>query len=573
MTFTVGAHEIVLISMTCLLAFGRPAVAAETPTTLFHPPIGIESVFPVTVIRHSELTELEQNANGYEIWGKEVVTQSDIPIHFSTAISYPWEYSEIVAERLSKRLQDLSYIRSAKVEFFPSIHPQLLRLYKNLQPFAAQERIIRVTLKHWPHAQLLSFPTFAVLVFNYQDPKLSYSDIVKDWKKTIEDFRKLHELRTLLGIEPRLPWQTMPTLTWVNLPYYGEPDFWNRYWGGSDRDGSDRNKQFLRENSLASFGVADPTHRVIHCNHISYEHTSMGNDFRYFYAVGDWFRGADDTIYVSSSSAEMMWMRIVRAALLVNVVLPEMEKRSADEIEKLTKTRLRLVNARKEAFEVFALSAIDTLHKEVGQIEGELRGIATLQGRIKESLDGYESLLMFLANPFGGPSAKSANYLKNLESAEKGWNCVEEYFSFEQDNRLLVNDRRKGDNYLRKIQMNLQRLNDSSNSLQHEVSDSLSLLEARRSLLWSKWNTLSAIIYPAVGALGALLARGVWIYFRKKKDERQTIIYPAGSALLSGGLYWFYLRQQSGERRTVPEVVFPALGAILGSILWWWFEF
>jgi hypothetical protein len=178
---------------------------------------------------------------------------------------------------------------------------------------------------------------------------------------------------------------------------------------------------------------------------------------------------------------------------------------------------------------------------------------------------------MFLARPFGGPSAMSANYLKNLESAEKGWNCVEEYFSFERDNRLLLNDRRKGDNYLRKIQINLQRLNDSSNSLQHELSDSLSLLEARRSLLWSKWNTWRAIIYPAVGAL---LARGVsWIYFRKKKDERQTIIYPAGSALLSRGLYWFYLPQQSGERRRVSEVVITALGALVGSIVWWLVEF
>jgi len=111
-----GAFTIV-----CVLAFCW--AAAEGSARLFQPPIGIESVFPVSVIRDSLLTELDQLETGYEIWGKEVVTQRHIPTHFSTPVSYPWEYSEEGAARLVGSLQQLPYVGSAQVEYFPSIHP------------------------------------------------------------------------------------------------------------------------------------------------------------------------------------------------------------------------------------------------------------------------------------------------------------------------------------------------------------------------------------------------------------------------------------------------------------------
>ena len=303
----VGLYNSVPVTIACVLALCWPAAAAAQ---LFRPPIGIESVFPVSLIRHSVLTELAQIGNGYEIWGEELVRQSHIPIHFTTPVSYPWEYTQKGAASLVKRLQQLSYVRSAQVEYFPSIHPQLLKHYPDLKALAKKERIIRVTLKDWPNADLLSFPTFTVLVFRYVDRSISYSQIVADWKKTIKTFGTLHELRTLLGIEPRLRWQTIPTLTWVYLHYYRTPEFWNRYWSGSNRDVSDRNKQFLRENSLLSFGADDPSNRVRHCYDVSYEYFISDDSWRLFYATGDWFLGWDETIYVSPSSPQMTWIRI-----------------------------------------------------------------------------------------------------------------------------------------------------------------------------------------------------------------------------------------------------------------------
>jgi hypothetical protein len=488
------------------------------------------------------LTELEQVGNGYEIWGQEVVTQSYIPIHFSTPVSYPWEYSQEGAASLVDRLQQLSYVRSAQVEYFPSIHPQLLKQYSDLQPLAKQERVIRVTLKDWPNTHLLSFPTFTVLVFQYLDRNVPYSQIVADWKETIEAFRTLHELRKLLGIEPRLRWQTIPTLTWVHLHYYDTTDFWNRYWSGSDRDVSERNKQFLRENSLVSFGAGDPSNRVKHCCDVSYEYFLPDDSWRFFYATGDWFLGWDDTIYVSSSSPQMTWIRIVRAALLVNVVLPEMAKRSSVLVEGLTRERSRLVNARINAFEMFSLDAIDSLHAEVGRVEAPVRNTSVRQRRIKESVDGYESLLTFLARPFGGPLADLTDSLKP-ENAEAGWECIEEFFSFRRDNRMPLNDRRKAIDYTRQIRTNLQRLDDSLNSLQHELSNSLSLLEGRRSLLWSLESTILAIIWPAVGAF------------------------------IAGGLCSYLASRDTEARRNAVTLMITASGACVGGILWYWWRF
>jgi len=206
-------RETLLLATTCILALSCPAIGAEPSTKLFRAPIEIETVFPATVIRKSELTELEQAGDGYEFWGKEVVTQSHVPIHFSTPVSYPWEYSEEGARRLVESLKKLTNVQSANVEQFPSIYPRDLKSYPDLIPFSKQERIIRVTLKDWPNVQLLSFPTLAVLLFNYQDPNLPYSKVVEDWKKTIKAFHQLHELRELLGLEPMLKWQTIPRLT------------------------------------------------------------------------------------------------------------------------------------------------------------------------------------------------------------------------------------------------------------------------------------------------------------------------------------------------------------------------
>lgn len=541
----VGLYRIVMVLILCLVALNWPPETSEASRQLFHAPIEIESVFPVSGIRESELTELEQNSDGYEIWGKEIVSQSHIPVHFSTGVSYPWEYNKENADRLAYRLQQLPSVRSAKVESFPSIHPQTLKTYPDYQPLTKQERIIRITLRDWPHAQLLSFPTFVVLLFKYQDPRISYSDIVKDWKKTVVEFHELHELRMLLGIEPRLQWQTIPYLSWVNLPYYMQPDFWNRYWSGTDRDEVERNKQFLQENSLTSFGVPDPGHRVIHCNHISYESSMPGTpiSYRYFYAAGDWFNGSDTTIYVSSTAANMMWIRVVRAALLVNVVLPAMEKRSSDLVDKLAHVRSRLVNARTSAFREFSLAALDPLHNEVSHVENELRSTKGRQERIKEALAGHEALLAFLSNPYRGPLTEAIDKPKS-SNGQKGWNCTEEYFDFEQDNRLLLNDRKKANNYVQQIRKNLDRLDDASNALKYELSDALSLLEGRRSILWSKQNTWLAIFCPAAGAV----LFGI-LYF--------------------GAMYMPGLWRVTEKGRTILPVLIPAIGALVGSVIWW----
>ncbi|GKS65517.1 hypothetical protein YTPLAS72_28210 [Nitrospira sp.] len=444
---------------------------------------------------------------------------------------------------MAYRLQQLSSVHSAQVEFFPSIHPQMLKAYPNYRSFAKQERIIRITLKDWPHTQLLSFPTFVVLLFKYQDPRISYSDIVQDWKKIVTEFRELHELRTLLGIEPRLPWQTTPYLSRVNLPYYREADFWNRYLSGTDRDAGERNKQFLQENSLTSFGVSDPASEMMHCNHISYERSLPGITYRYFYSAGDWFNGSDTTIYLGPLPANMMWIRVVRAALLVNVVLPAMEKRSADLVEKLAGARARLVKARSSAFKEFSLAALDPLHDEVSKVENELRSTKERQGRVKEALAGHEDLLVFLSNPLRRPLTEPIDNPKP-SNGQKGWNCIEDYFDFEQDNRLLLSDRKKANNYVQQIRKNLERLDDASNALKYELGDALSLLEGRRSLLGSKQNTWLAIVFPAGGAvlsgflyLGARHVPGLWRVIEK----------------------W----------RTILPVLIPAIGALVGSFIWW----
>lgn len=157
-------------------------------------------------------------------------------------------------------------------------------------------------------------------------------------------------------------------------------------------------------------------------------------------------------------------------------------------------------SARTSAFKEFSLAALDPLHTEVGEIEAESRSTKAHQERIKEALAGHEALLAFLSNPFRGPLTEPIDNPKSSD-AQEAWNCIEEYFNFKPDNRLLLNDQEKANNYVQKIRKNLERLNDASNSLKYELSDALALLEGRRSLLWSKRNTWLAIFYPAGGAV------------------------------------------------------------------------
>ena len=234
----------------------------------------------------------------------------------------------------------------------------------------------------------------------------------------------------------------------------------------------------------------------------------------------------------------------MRAALLVNVVLPEMVKQSSALVEKLAEEASRLINARTKAFGMFSLDAIDSLHVEIGRVEEQVRNSSLPQRRIKESVDGYESLLTFLSRPFDSPLADPTGSLKPAKG-EKGWECIEEFFSFGRDNRLLLNDRRKANSYTRQIHVNLRRLENSLSSLQHELSDSLSLLEERRSLLWSQRSTWLAILYPAAGAV---ILGGLWL------------------------LYLYFARRSAEEKHNVLAVLIPAVGACVGSVLWWLFE-
>jgi len=531
---TVGSMTLAWVILSCC-----QAAASEDIARLFQPPIGIESVFPASVIRKDVLRELEPVENGYEIWGREIVTQSNIPVYFSTPVSYPWAYTEEGAERLVRSLKQLSYVRSAEIKHFPTIHPQLLKHYSDLRPLAWQETYILVTLRDWSNVRLMSFPIFTVLVFEYQDPSVEYSHLVTDWKSKVEKLTTLHELRELLGLEPRLRWHTLPTLTWTHLPYYNSPDFGNRYWSGSDRSASERNSQFLRENSLVSFGTENPSNRVRHCYNISYEYHPLMSNWRFFYATGDWFLGWDDKLLPSRdpSGPEMTWSRIVRAALLVNVVLPEMVKRGSDLVETIKQEREPLISARTKAFGTFSLDAIEALHKEVGGVETRIRASRASARRIQQAIDGYESLLTFLSRPFGGPLAETFGPLKSNKG--KGWECVEQFFSFQRDNRVQLNDRRKANGYATQINVNLDRLNTSLTTLQRDLSDSLSLLEARRSLLWSQKSTFFAIIWPAVGAIVAGL---IWLFSvrhsREDKRSALNLLIPASGALVAGFLWW-----------------------------------
>jgi hypothetical protein len=82
-------------------------VAAEDSGHPFSPPIGIETVFPVSLVREHALKELQPVENGYEIWGREIIKQGHIPVHFSTPVSYPWAYTEKGAENLI--VQEISF--------------------------------------------------------------------------------------------------------------------------------------------------------------------------------------------------------------------------------------------------------------------------------------------------------------------------------------------------------------------------------------------------------------------------------------------------------------------------------
>ena len=511
---------------------------------LFKPPIGIETIFPVTNIRQSLSPKTKQKNNAYEFWGTQTVDQQLVPVYFSTPISYPWEYTQEGIQTLINALKTLPNVISAEQKYFPTIHPKLLEAYSRYKTLSGKESYILVKIQNWPHVNIMSFPIFTVLTFNYLDQSMSYSDIVTDWQNIMKKFGTMHDLRVILGLEPRLDWQTLPIITHVHLPYYDTPDFHNRYWGGPKRDSDERNRHFLQENSLVNYGKTKTqiNSKVILCDKTAYESFSLDNRFRYYYSSGYWFLDWDDNVVYgfSHASSEMTWIRIIRVSLFINVVLSESVKESTGLADNINQVRLRLTEARARAFNIFTLNALESLHKEITTVEKDLKNMFSRFTRIQEALIGYDLVTKFLSYPYANPIYIMLDSVKQHEM--KNYNkCINQLFDFSRIDQDFINDRKKASSYVFDIRNNIDTYNNFTTPLKYELSDSLSLLENRRNLLWSRNNSLHLILWPTIGAIIGTVLSMFW----KSTNQDKNIIEPSSTIIASSS------------------------GAIIGVLLWW----
>ena len=529
-----------LLCLCCALLLASLSSAAvekpvPTPDSPLHAPITIDTVHIAKLFRDALIERVSTRRSGYDLWGREQVSIRGNPVHFPDPLCYPFQYTEDGARKLAEKLQNSDEVigESVKVATFPSVHLRrqyLLKAFDRAEVLT-DEMYVEFALRLIPEVRYMSFPCMLVGVLETDDPKRHYAELVSQWKRANERFRGISDaLKRLLGVLPRKPWQSSPILTWVSSPSYSEPEFWNRYWSGTDRTVDERNRQFSSEVSLVAFGKRNILGRLHHCHGISYEHSVMDDTWRYYYSSRSWFGKVEfHQMEIGPRPPELTWVRALRSAVLINFVLPEVVSASRELANTLKADVSAVRTGRLGLFGTFSLSELSTFHDQIADLQMKLPEITSGIAYAEEAVDGYDGISEFLELPYSGPL--SEDELRNT--------CLENLLSFGKE-RLLLNDRRKGKGYIKELTAILEGVRRDHAKFTIEIEAALGLLESRRSLLWSKQANLLTIAWPASGAVLGALAWVVIAYYRGKDTSTAlAILVPAAGALAAAVLAWY----------------------------------
>lgn len=438
-------------------------------------PLFIAVIYPVIEIKDELLENVEPIPDGYSFWGRIPISLSSQQAYFPAPLSYPYRFSKRGLITLQEELKKNPEVLPNTVQ--SRLHANIPRDYQNgfqpreLKQFIVYESYVSFRLKRWDHIELMAFPTFVVLTFDYTRNTITsnrnYQEVKTRVFPTITEFQTLEPLRKSLGISRQhQPWAAIPILTFTALDSYQEKIIDRIYFSGKIAPDEAR-RIFLQQVSLQDFSkglsAGDPT--VTHCHEISHE-MSFTSQWRLYYAPIPIFYDKDfgqrvDLFPLHGPRGAQL--RILRTALFINVTLPSLISKSTNLLVDLNHALSKLRESRIRSFDEFT-DKINNLTVPISEAIATLdTRIAPMLVRLREAEAGHDDLLSRIRFPFLPPPLY--HRIKAAQNEEED-SCLR-LFSFIDKGMMAPSDRQKMAshiselrNNLRAIQLNRERLSD-----------------------------------------------------------------------------------------------------------------
>jgi hypothetical protein len=473
----------------------------------------ISTVYPCVELDSNLIDMIDYIDRAYGLDGKEVLESIGSNEYYPAPLSYPYKFSENGITTIIKNLNSVENIDrgSVKIRSFPNIHKHEQHLFRsNLEKILIEEEYIYFKIDGWHNIHFMKFPTFVVMNFDFTDPKaISFRDYEKYkayWREKTKEFTANEILTKVLGVSrQKHEWSPIPQLVFISLDSYRDERFMNRYfpWGSDESINIERQYAFLRELSLIIHPEDLSLSSAIlrHFENISHEYY-ISNIWRFYYFPYHLFY--DGNAFTVRGSQRYM-ARILRSVLFAHVVLPY----SADKLRSLeNKIKMQVPDLRDKrlefsnVFEPKKITGFRTRLEHENRIFGEMeKGVE----RIKEAQNGAKKMFLHFENP-----GRSLGFPLDHPAVQVISRFLEGYrklLHFEEPVNA-INDRRVVEKTTNELDSLVSSFEKALSRYDNEIKSSMVLIENRNALLWSRGNTLLALILPAAGAI-----IGVVLYF------------------------------------------------------------
>lgn len=492
-------------------------------------PLFIETIYPVLDLDMDSLEHVQAIEDGYSLWGKALTKlgRGEYAV-FASPLSYPFRFSEKGKNLLLTKLKSNSVVdpKSVAIKTFPNIPRSEQAGHRSLIPedLILWEEYVSFRVATWPTIEFMRFPTFTAILLDHTKKPVEtveeYAKVTSEWRKFIDEFGKMHDLRHTLGIsDQQKPRTETPILVFASFWFlYEQEDIFNRYFGGGDP--KEKSSLFKKEISLLP-GLQNTPMILKGRNNFFHEYYRLFR-WRIYYSRtpifydGDW-RYSVMPGGVFGGSGKLL--QILRAALFTHVVMPAFVRESRLIADTLSKDLEDVQQERLNFFNEFAFKKMASFHSMIINKTEKKQKIRGKVDRINEVLNGHNLMLQFMEAPFEiRRPTDSATLRAPYDGANKD-DLVEyesEFFHFTRKSESESHeDRRDCTQNARIIKLHLEETNRNLDRLEREISSSNALLESRINIMESKKNTLYAIGVPALGAfLFALILWFIWGFRR-----------------------------------------------------------
>ena len=313
------------------------------PLSVIAGPAFITTIYPIVKLDKTLVEVMPITENAYNFWGKEHISERRIKTYFPTPLAYPYQFSKMGLESLRNHLKDITLVDPTSVELksWPTIPQKWQYEYRpdDLQTLLTEEPYVQFRVRGWDRVTFMKFPTFVAVMFDYTRQLLkSYADykaLATYWRGKIDSLRQLEDFGEVLGISRKTrEWASIPILTFASSPAFMWSDAFGQRYIFSPEPWEETSRLFLREISLRgistniSNGEIDGS--LVGCNDILHEKDRI-TVWRFYYSSEPLFYTGQNwpLMVVGPTGPEVMFNRLLRIALFVNVTLPDMPRASA----------------------------------------------------------------------------------------------------------------------------------------------------------------------------------------------------------------------------------------------------